>query len=273
MHTNGLIWAAREGVALTWMDSVMNGQPVTPRAGYTVEINALWYNAVSYTLALAKKMGDKAFEKEWKALPAQIQKSFVDMFYLSEEGYLADYVDNSGRNDFIRCNQIIACGLNYTMLDEAQIVNVLMTVRQHLLTPAGLRSLSPRNPMFESTYKENPIEQEAAATNGAVWVWPLMFYVECALKLDGERFLPIAEEMLAAFDDNIQTYCIGSVAEYYDANPPFAPRGAISQAWSVGGVLYIKQLIEQYKAKSKRATKQAAKSPAKRTAAKKSVKK
>ena len=265
MHTNGLVWAARDGMALTWMDCVMNGHPVTPRAGYAVEINALWYNAVSYALALAKKMGDKEFEKEWKALPAQIQKSFIDMFYLSEEGYLADYVDMRAKNDFIRCNQIIACALKYTMLDEVQIVNIWRTVRQHLLTPVGLRSLSPRNPMFESTYKENPIEQEAASKNGAVWVWPLMFYIECALRLDAERFLPHAEEMLAAFDENIQTYCIGSVAEYYDANPPFAPRGAISQAWSVGALLYIKQLIDSYKAKAKRATK--------RAATKKSVKK
>ena len=265
MHTNGLIWASRDGMALTWMDCVMNGQPVTPRAGYVVEINALWYNAVSYALALAKKMGDKEFEKEWKALPAQIQKSFIDMFYLSEEGYLADCVDMRAKDTAIRCNQIVACGLKFTMLDEHQVVNVLMTVRQHLLTPSGLRSLSPLHPMFESTYKENPIEQEAAATNGAVWVWPLMFYVECALKLEGERFLHQAEDMLAAFDENIQTYCIGSVAEYYDANPPFAPRGAVSQAWSVGGLLYIKQLIESYKAKAKRATK--------RAATKKSVKK
>jgi glycogen debranching enzyme len=210
-------------------------------------------------------MGDKAFEKEWKSLPAQIQKSFVEMFYLSDKGYLADYVDTRHTNDDIRCNQIIACGLPYIMLNDEQIVNVLRTVRQHLLTHAGLRSLSPLNPMFESTYKENPIEQEAAATNGAVWVWPLMFYIECALRLDGSRFLPIAEEMLEAFDENIQTYCIGSVAEYYDANPPFAPRGAISQAWSVGGVLYIKELIEKYKAKAKRASK--------RPATKKSVKK
>ena len=254
MHTNGLIWAAREGVALTWMDCVMNGHPVTPRAGYTVEINALWYNAVSYALALAKKCGDKAFEKEWKSLPALIQKSFVEMFYLTEEGYLADYVDSYGTDKAIRCNQIVACGLKYKMLDDAQIVNILMTVRQHLLTPVGLRSLSPLHPMFESTYKENPIEQEAAASNGAVWVWPLMFYVECVLALDSKRYLPLAEELLASFDDNIQTYCIGSIAEYYDANPPFAPRGAISQAWSGGGLLYIKQLIEQYKGKAKRAT-------------------
>ena len=86
-----------------------------------------------------------------------------------------------------------------------------------------------------------------------------MFYIECALRLDAARFLEHADEMLAAFDENIQTYCIGSVAEYYDANPPFAPRGAISQAWSVGGLLYIKQLIEEYKAKAKRAAKCATK--------------
>ena len=277
MHTNGLIWAAREGVALTWMNCVMNGQPQTPRAGYAVEVNALWYNAVSYALALAKKMGDKEFEKEWKALPAQIQQSFIDTFYIADAGYLADYVDLRGKCSDIRCNQIIACGLPYTMLDEVQIVNVWRVVRQHLLTPAGLRSLSPLHPMFESTYKENPIEQEAASKNGAVWVWPLMFYIECALRFDSARFLDHAKEMFEAFDDNIQTYCIGSVAEYYDANPPFAPRGAVSQAWSVGGLLYIKQLIEQYEAKIKRAAKStAAKKSAtakKGTAAKKSVKK
>ena len=277
MHSNGLIWAAREGVALTWMNCVMNGQPQTPRAGYAVEVNALWYNAVSYALALAKKMGDKEFEKEWKALPAQIQQSFINTFYIADAGYLADYVDLRGKCGDIRCNQIIACGLPYTMLDEVQIVNVWRVMRQHLLTPAGLRSLSPLHPMFESTYKENPIEQEAASKNGAVWVWPLMFYIECALRLDSARFLDHAKEMLEAFDDNIQTYCIGSVAEYYDANPPFAPRGAVSQAWSVGGLLYIKQLIEQYEAKLKRAAKStAAKKSAttkKSTAAKKSVKK
>ena len=266
MHSNGLVWAAREGVALTWMNSVMNGVPQTPRAGYTVEINALWYNAVSYAVALASKQGDKEFAAEWKKLPELIKSNFVKTFYLNDEEYLADYVDLQGTNKAIRCNQIIACGLKYTMLNDEQIVNVWRTVRQHLLTPVGLRSLSPRNPMFESTYKENPHEQEAASKNGAVWVWPLMFYIECALRLDAERFLPHAEEMLEAFDDNIQTYCIGSVAEYYDANPPFAPRGAVSQAWSVGGLLYIKQLIESYSKKAKKSTTKRA------TTVKKSVK-
>ena len=151
------------------------------------------------------------------------------------------------------------------MLDDEQRVNVLMTVRQHLLTPKGLRSLSPQDEMFESQYKENPIEREAASRNGAVWVWPLMFYVQCGISLEGARFLPTAKEILANFDENIQYYCIGSIAEYFDPNPPFAPRGAISQASSVGGLLYIKDIIERCEPKPKR---RSAKSDAGKTSVK-----
>lgn len=273
LHENGLIWASRDGYALTWMNSVINGQPQTPRDGYTVEINALWYNAVSYALALAKKYDDKAFVDEWKALPKRTKASFIEKFYLADEGYLADRVDMRHASKSIRCNQIIACGLDYCMLDEQQIVNVLLTVRQHLLTPYGMRSLSPEDPRFEATYKSNPIEQEAASKNGAVWVWPMMFYFKSMFRLNGERFLARAEEMFEAYDDHIQTYCIGSVAEYYDANPPFAPRGAVSQAWSVGAMLYIRNLLDQEGEKAAKAAKAAKRASAKSTKVVKNSKK
>ncbi|MBO5771818.1 MAG: glycogen debranching enzyme family protein [Alistipes sp.] len=273
LHENGLIWASRDGYALTWMNSVINGQPQTPRDGYTVEINALWYNAVSYALALAKKYDDKAFVEEWKALPKRTKASFIEKFYLADEGYLADRVDMRHASKSIRCNQIIACGLDYCMLDEQQIVNVLLTVRQHLLTPYGMRSLSPEDPRFEATYKSNPIEQEAASKNGAVWVWPMMFYFKSMFRLNGERFLARAEEMFEAYDDHIQTYCIGSVAEYYDANPPFAPRGAVSQAWSVGAMLYIRNLLDQEGEKAAKAAKAAKRASAKSTKVVKNSKK
>ena len=273
LHENGLIWASRDGYALTWMNSVINGQPQTPRDGYTVEINALWYNAVSYALALAKKYDDKAFVDEWKALPKRTKASFIEKFYLADEGYLADRVDMRHASKSIRCNQIIACGLDYCMLDEQQIVNVLLTVRQHLLTPYGMRSLSPEDPRFEATYKSNPIEQEAASKNGAVWVWPMMFYFKSMFRLNGERFLARAEEMFEAYDDHIQTYCIGSVAEYYDANPPFAPRGAVSQAWSVGALLYIRNLLDQEGEKAAKAAKAAKRASAKSTKVVKNSKK
>ena len=273
LHENGLIWASRDGYALTWMNSVINGQPQTPRDGYTVEINALWYNAVSYALALAKKYDDKAFVEEWKALPKRTKASFIEKFYLADEGYLADRVDMRHASKSIRCNQIIACGLDYCMLDEQQIVNVLLTVRQHLLTPYGMRSLSPEDPRFEATYKSNPIEQEAASKNGAVWVWPMMFYFKSMFRLNGERFLARAEEMFETYDDHIQTYCIGSVAEYYDANPPFAPRGAVSQAWSVGAMLYIRNLLDQEGEKAAKAAKAAKRASAKSTKVVKNSKK
>jgi predicted glycogen debranching enzyme len=273
LHENGLIWASRDGYALTWMNSVINGQPQTPRDGYTVEINALWYNAVSYALALAKKYDDKAFVDEWKALPKRTKASFIEKFYLADEGYLADRVDMRHASKSIRCNQIIACGLDYCMLDEQQIVNVLLTVRQHLLTPYGMRSLSPEDPRFEATFKSNPIEQEAASKNGAVWVWPMMFYFKSMFRLNGERFLARAEEMFEAYDDHIQTYCIGSVAEYYDANPPFAPRGAVSQAWSVGAMLYIRNLLDQEGEKAAKAAKAAKRASAKSTKVVKNSKK
>ncbi len=251
MHDNGLVWAASEGRALTWMNGRHNGVPVTPRAGYAVEINALWYNAVCYTLAMAEQNKDKDFIKAWEGVPALTRQSFLDLFWLQNNGYLADYVDYRGANTDLRCNQIVACGLDYVMLDDERLVSSLLKTRQHLLTDKGLRSLSPQNPLFESEYKANPEEQEAANRNGAVWVWPLMFYVKCGMKLEGNNFLHTAEEIYGNFDEDIELYCIGSLAEYYDANPPYSPRGAISHASSVGGVLYIKNLIDEVVAPKK----------------------
>ena len=147
MHENGLVWAAADGEALTWMDTKLDGKPVAQRAGYAVEIQALWYNAVSYTLALARKMKDKAFVEAWAAVPELTKKSFIEKFWL-DEGYLADYVNDYETNDFRRSNMLVACGLDYTMLSEEQIMDVLAVVRQHLITPRGVRSLSPRNPFY-----------------------------------------------------------------------------------------------------------------------------
>ncbi len=273
MHDNGLVWAAAEGRALTWMNGRRNGVPVTPRAGYAVEINALWYNAVCYTLALAQQHKDKDFVQAWADVPALTKQSFLALFWLPNNGYLADYVDHRGANTDLRCNQIIACGLEYVMPDEEILLSSLIKTRQHLLTQKGLRSLSPQNPLFESEYKENPGEQEAANRNGAVWVWPLMFYAKCGMALEGARFLPTAETLYNDFDEDIELSCIGSLAEYYDANPPYAPRGAVSHAWSVGGVLYIKNLIDEAAApaKAKAPAKSAPKAAAKKAAPKAKV--
>ncbi len=276
LHDNGLIWAAADGEALTWMNTKVDGRPVAQRAGYAVEIEALWYNAVCYTLYLARKMKDKDFAERWGDMPQRTKGSFIAKFWLGSD-YLADYVNNDEVNDFRRSNMIVACGLDYTMLDEEQAANVLSVVRQHLLTSRGLRSLSPRNPLYEPSYADDQRSQDLASRNGSIWIWPLMFYVKSCFAVLGDQFLSRAEEILAAFNDEIQTACIGSVSECFEGDPPFHARGCLSQATSVGGLLYISDLVESHRkgaapakgAKSAKSAKTATKSADKaKTAAK-----
>ena len=246
LHDNGLVWAAAEGEALTWMNTKVDGQPVAQRAGYAVEIEALWYNAVCYTLDLARKMKDKDFVARWADMPERTRESFLAKFWL-ESNYLADYVNDREVNDFRRSNMIVACGLDYTMLSEEQRIEVLSVVRQHLLTRRGLRSLSPRNPFYEPSYADDQRSQDLASRNGSIWIWPLMFYVKSCFAIAGDQYLGEAEEILVGFHDEIQSACIGSVSECFEGDPPFHARGCLSQATSVGGLLYISDMVEHRK--------------------------
>lgn len=274
LNENGLVWASSEHVPLTWMNSVIDGQPVTPRNGYQVEVNALWYNAVCYTLRLAGEHGDKKFVKAWEALPERTSAAFNELFRLPE-GYLADYIGCEGASTDIRPNMILACGLPYKMLDEETRLEVIRTVRQHLVTPKGLRTLSPRNPLYKGSQEGTPAERDFAGKNGSVWPWLLSFYVQANFDILGDAFLPQAEEMLANFEEDIQTYGIGSIGELFDADPPFTPRGAISQAWSVAAVLDIYGMIRRRKPEEqpRKAEKVVKKSTAKTAKAPKNVSK
>jgi predicted glycogen debranching enzyme len=281
LHDNGLIWAAAER-PLTWMGTIVDGAPVTPRRGYPVELQALWYNAVSYTLALAKKQGDKEFAKEWKDMPAKTQASFISKFWLEEEGYLADYVNADETNKFIRPNMVMAAGLDYTMLDEEKRVRVLQTAKEHLLTPRGLRTLSPRNMLYKSNYNEDQRSQDLASRNGSAWVAPLVFYVKACFAIGGEKFVSDARNILDGFDAELQTKCVGSISERFEGDPPHNPRGSVSHATSVAGLLQINEFIESYELKKparKACAKKTAKSEAqseekpKRKCVRKSVKK
>ena len=247
VHDNGLVWASAPGKALTWMNALAGGVPVVSRDGYPVEINALWYNAVCYALELASCFGEEEFVGEWKAWPERIRNAFREMFWSGDDGYLADFVGPEGPNRWIRPNMVVACGLDYKMLDEEQQASVLRIVGQHLLTPKGLRSLSPRNPRYKNRCEGDEAVRAEASMNGSVWVWPLWFYVKASFVLGGREFLPRAEELLARFGEEIQSYGIGSINELFDGDPPHAPRGAVSQAWSVGAVLMIRETTERWR--------------------------
>ena len=270
MHDNGLLWASAER-PLTWMGTIVDGQPLTPRRGYPVELQALWYNAVEYTLAVAKKEGDKEFVDAWKELPKRIKTSFVEKFWLEEEGYVADYVNYDEVNKFIRANMAVVCGLNYKLVDDEKIVRILMTIREHLLTPRGLRTLSPRNMLYKSNYNEDQRSQDLASRNGSAWIWPLSLYVKACFDLGGEKYVDEARHILDAFDDELQTKCIGSLSERFEGDPPHGPRGSVSHATSVAGVLYIAELIERYA--KKRPQRKAKKSVAEEAATEKPKKK
>lgn len=244
MHSNGLVWAGREGVALTWMDAVVDGAPVTPRIGYCVEINALWYNAVNFALELAGKAGDKEFAAEWKDIPAKTKQSFNQLFWNGTS--LADVVGENGADFAVRSNQVIACSMDYCMLDNEDSRAVLYLVKNELLTPRGLRTLTPKNPMYHGTYEGDQKNRDRAYHQGTVWVWQMEHFANAYLKLFGKEGVEFIEEIYNGFEPTMAEDGIGTVNEIFDGNPPHLPRGAISQAWSVGALLRIEKMIEKY---------------------------
>ncbi|MDR0667316.1 MAG: amylo-alpha-1,6-glucosidase [Prevotellaceae bacterium] len=247
MHDNGLIWAEEPGKALTWMDAIVHGVPVTPRSGYQVEINALWYNAICYTLELARQQkGEEAFIAAWEHLPALIEKNYLPTFWSAVRRHLADYVGEEGQNIFTRPNQVFACSLPYSPITDETKRDVLRAIENELLTPKGLRTLAPKNPLYKSRYEGAQPARDNAYHQGTVWPWLLGAYIEANFRLYGKPFLPTAKELVAGFEEDMTLYGLCSIAEIYDGDPPHTPNGCISQAWSVAEILRSMKLIEKY---------------------------
>ncbi|OFX84241.1 MAG: amylo-alpha-1,6-glucosidase [Bacteroidetes bacterium GWF2_33_16] len=247
MHHNGLIWQGEHGRALTWMDAVVDGKPVTPRCGYAVEINALWYNAICFTLQLAKEFGDSAFTKEWENIPGLIKKSFTDIFWFEEKQYLYDLVDNEISDKSVRPNQVFAVSLPYSPLEETQMKGVLTVIEKELLTPKGLRTLAPKNPKYHGRYEGNQAERDNAYHQGTAWPWLLGHFAEANFKVYGTDAIPLAENIINNFREDMTKYGLSTIPEIYDGDPPQHSRGAISQAWSVGEILRTYCMLQEYK--------------------------
>jgi predicted glycogen debranching enzyme len=174
MHDNGLIWAGAPGKALTWMDAIVGGKPVTPRHGFPVEINALWYNAVCFALDLAENNNDKDFIKNWEYIPDMIQLSFNEYFWDEDKKYLADFVTYDYKDFTIRPNQLFACSLPYTPISELKRERILETGRKFLLTPKGIRSLTPHHPDYKGVCVGNQEQRDLAYLHGTGWPWLLV---------------------------------------------------------------------------------------------------
>ena len=247
MHDNYLIWAGQEGKALTWMDAVVNGVPVTPRIGYDVEIQALWYNAIMFSLEMAEKNKDKEFIEAWKDIPEKIKKSFIETFWIEKKKHLYDYVDENHADKAVRPNQIFAVSLPYSMLDLDQMKGIVDRVSNELLTPRGLRSLSPKNPEYKGICEGDQATRDKAYHQGTVWPWLSGHFAEAYLRVYEKSGIHLIENLYKGFEEEMNIAGIGSISEIHDGNPPYEPRGAISQAWSVAELLRIKTLLKKYK--------------------------
>ena len=247
MDSNSLLWTDDVTRPLTWFDAEGNYGAIVPRNGYVVEVNALWYNAVCYAVAMAEAAKDKAFLAEWATIGTQIADSFNNVFWIEGKDYLADYADFTYQNTDVRPNQLFACALDYSPLNEKRQHKVLTIIKQELLTPRGLRSLSPNHPRYESESVGNVIARDKATFNGAAHPWLISFYIEASLKLYGKAYIADADVILEDFEDELNAHGVSCISAIYDGNPPFQSRGCISKAKNVAEILRCEWLLEKAK--------------------------
>ena len=251
MDARGLLHAGDGQNALTWMDATVGGVPVTPRHGYPVEINALWYNALCFARDLAVEFGEPPFF-DCDVIPL-LRRSFGETFWngghdaaSSPRGCLGDVFRDGVLDAAVRPNQIFAVSLPFSPLDPAEQSAVVRAVREQLLTPCGLRTLSPADPAYRGRYRGNPAERDGAYHQGTVWPWLLGAFGEAALRVadDPEQEKESLRQYLRTFlRQHLVEAGIGSVSEVFDGDAPHRPGGCIAQAWSVAELLRLYTLL------------------------------
>ncbi len=239
LDTDGLLVSGAPGVALTWMDARVDGEPVTPRRGKPVEVEALWFNALRTMEELAGRFGEAAAAARFGAMAAQARESFLRLFPDERGGGLFDVVDGGTRDPSIRPNQLFAASLPHSMLDEEMARSVLAVVTRDLLTPYGLRTLSPRDPRYVGRYDGDAGARDRAYHQGTVWPWLLGPFVDALLRVKGDSPRTRAEvrALLRPLLDFLPAEGVGQLPELFDGDPPHRPGGCPAQAWSVAEVL------------------------------------
>ncbi|MCX5821089.1 MAG: hypothetical protein NT047_14460 [Deltaproteobacteria bacterium] len=253
MDARGLLHAGDGLTALTWMDATVGEIPVTPRHGCPVEINALWYNALCFTRDLAAGFGEPAFPGG--DLIPLLRRSFREAFWnrghdaaSCPQGCLGDVFRDGVLDTAVRPNQIFAVSLPFSPLDPAEQAAVVRAVREQLLTPCGLRTLSPADPAYRGRYRGNPAERDGAYHQGTVWPWLLGAFGEAALRVavDPEREKENLRQYLRTFlRQHLSEAGIGNVSEVFDGDAPHRPGGCIAQAWSVAELIRLYTLLEK----------------------------
>jgi predicted glycogen debranching enzyme len=228
---DGLLDAGEPGMQLTWMDAKVGGQPVTPRQGKPVEIQALWYHALRVLEGLARRYGHAADADHYGAAAGRARDSFTALFWNAASGCLYDVIDGDMRDASMRPNQIIAVSLCHRMLPLDKAKAVVDAVAKHLLTPYGLRTLAPGDPRYRGRYEGDPASRDSAYHQGTVWPWLMGPFVSAYANVYGQDPDCLGE---------LQRYAagaLGQVPEVFDGDPPHRPGGCIAQAWSVAALM------------------------------------
>ena len=248
LESNALVKTDGKDRPVTWMNSIANGKPVVPRTGFIVEFNALWYNALRFGNNIADTLGQAKVAGELKALTEQCGMSFVSTFF-NQYNYLFDYVDPEGEEQdwSVRPNMIFAAAFDYSPLTQDQKKNVIDICTRELLTPKGLRSLSPKSGGYNPMYIGPQVQRDYAYHQGTAWPWLGGFYMEACLKLYKRTRLSFIERQMVGYEDEMFYHCVGTLPELFDGNPPFHGRGAVSYAMNVAEILRSLEQMEKYK--------------------------
>ncbi len=235
--TDGLLHAGVPGVQLTWMDAKIGDRVVTPRRGKPVEVNVLWYVALTLMEAWAVHLSIDA--AQYSQLRTQISQHFASRFWYEEGGYLYDVVDVDGvagqNNAALRPNQLFAASLTHHLLSEAQTTSMLNQVTTHLLTPLGLRSLSQNDPDYRNHFNGSPLERDSSYHQGTVWPWLIGPYIDVHLRVHNDK--TALQPLMQPLIDNLWSTCLGMISEVAEPEPPYTPAGCFAQAWSVAELL------------------------------------
>ena len=250
MHPNGLLWAQMDGVALSWMNAYVYGRPVTERAGYQVETNAFWYNALCFAIDMENKYGAKKnneFVARWTPVRDLVKENFQPTFWKPEWGYLADYVGNGPVDQAVRPNLLFPVYLEYSPIDDEVASEVMMTINAELVTKRGLRSLSPRNEAYRGVYEGSQSDRDLAYHQGCAFPDLLAPYIDVCFRMMGSTFYGRAKYLVEGFFEDISKHGVGAFSELYDGAPPHEPHGAIASATSTAALLQIIHIMKQYK--------------------------
>jgi predicted glycogen debranching enzyme len=238
IHTDadGLLIAGESGVQLTWMDAKVGDWVVTPRHGKPVEIQALWYNALRTMEQFARQFADPDANR-YGELAVAARRAFLKQFWNPASGCLYDVVNGSDRDAAIRPNQVYAVSLPFTMMGLEESKLVLRVIEHHLLTPFGLRSLSPSDPSYQGRYEGGPRERDGAYHQGTVWAYLMGPFLTAYIRAFGEEGRAEARVWLDGFESHLSDAGLGQISEIFDGDAPHEPRGCFAQAWSVGELL------------------------------------